>query len=102
MMERKWTKGPWRVWGKPSEADMVCGGHVNICEPEKEFRHSHFASISVGNAWPEGIANAHLIAAAPDMYEAIDAALTEYTLHGSLTDSARLLRAALARARGEA
>ena len=37
--------------------------------------------------------DAPLLASAPTMLSVIDAALTEYTLHGSLTDTVRFLRA---------
>lgn len=44
--------------------------------------------------------NSRLIAAAPDLLEAARSALTEWTLHGSLTDTARILRAAIKKAEG--
>lgn len=66
MSERvTFTPGPWRIWKTGSE-------HWWICEPEQERRHSHFAKISVGNMWhEEGEANARLIVAAPESYDAL-------------------------------
>ena len=61
MSKQEHTKGPWRVW----EADSQCW---EICEPNNPRRHSHFASVSVGNMWgDEGKANARLIATAPEL-----------------------------------
>ncbi len=48
----------------------------------------------------DAYANARLIAAAPELLEAARNAAREWRLHGSLTDSARLLEAAIAKAEG--
>jgi hypothetical protein len=48
----------------------------------------------------DGEANARLIAAAPDLLEAAKHAAMEYRLHGALTDSCRVLEAAIAKAEG--
>lgn len=49
----------------------------------------------------EVAANARLIAAAPDLLEAARHAVTEWRLHGALTDSCRALERAIARAEGK-
>lgn len=49
---------------------------------------------------PITIANPRLIAAAPDLYEAAKHAAMEWRLHGQLTDSCRVLEAAIAKAEG--
>ena len=48
----------------------------------------------------EGTANAHLIAAAPELLEAAKHAAMEWRLHGQLTDSCRILEAAIRKAEG--
>ena len=42
-----------------------------------------------------------LVKAAPFMLKALKDALCEYTLHGSLTDSKRIMRDAIAKAEGK-
>ena len=96
--EAKFTKGPWRVeyghqqksgprcWQVSDEYDAVCNNQF-CCARESE-------------------ANAHLIAAAPDLYAALHKALnfienTEGEL-GVTLDSGDAARAALRKARGEA
>lgn len=49
----------------------------------------------------EAEANARLIAAAPDLLEAAKHAVMEWRLHGQLTDSCRVLEAAIRKAVGE-
>lgn len=68
MNERaKHTEGPWSVWKVNDNEWCICG-------PEECGRHSHFASVRVGYMWhEEEQANAKLIAAAPDMLEALQA-----------------------------
>ncbi len=96
----KHTPGPWRVWEVSEE-------HWNICETEDRARHSHFASVSVGNCWwDEGKANARLIAAAPELLEALKLLHDEtadYVRVNNLGDpwhnqSMKLARAAIAKA----
>lgn len=100
MTEPKFTKGPWGLdvgfeSSRPGDFDeywQVHDGHDAIaCS----------ANCYAGNRE----ANAHLIAAAPDLYEALQACLnfmenTESELGFSL-ESADQARATLAKARGE-
>lgn len=70
------TPGPWRIW-------KVSDSAWEICEPDNPRRHSHFCRVSVGNMWgAEGEANAHLIAAAPDLLEALQAIIDANSLEG--------------------
>lgn len=61
-MSGRWTKGPWRVyqgWVHPSFANPSphqTNSDTAICEP----------------LGPDKVANAHLMAAAPDMHEALE------------------------------
>lgn len=91
MSEPKFTPGPW----------IVCpdvGLQIPVASVAKEGLKrnvSHVAGIRNG----EGAANAHLIAAAPDLYEALDNLEND---DGSIPDHAwKLVQAALAKARGE-
>jgi len=95
MSETKFTPGHWKIVEDrvPSSLE-VYGGTTAICEcwrranPETE------------------IANAHLIAAAPELYEALIACAEVFagdTLYkGALVNALEKTRAALAKARGEA
>lgn len=97
-METKFTPGPWR-------AEQGAGFHVDqivITAPSMNAR-SPLARVSniTGDAWPD----AHLIAAATDLYEAAELA---YMTLAPLVQVANVrhptcekLLAALAKARGE-
>lgn len=79
MNERKWTPGPWWINGTKS-----------IRGPEGSY---------IANAnWKNGNHNAHLIAAAPDLYEAL-CALASYAEETIFIPET--VYAALAKARGE-
>lgn len=77
MNERKWTKGPWEVVpasnddeGFPLFYDVMRTGNytgtVAGCYNSRQLRD--------GISRDESLANAHLIAAAPDLYEALEEA----------------------------
>lgn len=98
MSEPKWTPGPWAVETRDKKTWVVayCGDDDPwfVCNPE--------LYIGPGKT-DRAPANAHLIAAAPDLYAALDAAriiLAEHEPH-PLPVLAQAL-AALAKARGEA
>lgn len=64
-MSEKWTKGPWHF--EADQEDDV----VYVCHPETNSPDTTVCMFEVDG--PEIIANAHLIAAAPEMYEALRA-----------------------------
>ena len=73
----KWTKGPWAGKGQTSEDAVFCGTMHRIC--------ADGAWLAFVPTWEdnpdeasEAEANAHLIAAAPDMYAALDDLLASY------------------------
>lgn len=90
------TKGPWIIRrsgsGKPYQVETVDG--VGITQ---------WRGIS-RPASKEGEANAHLIAAAPDLLEALEACVGLVTIsyHESAGEIADKVYAAIAKARGEA
>ena len=92
MSETKWTQGPWVV-------DERGTAH----QPSVMAKLSHVASVGNAQPWceakPQWLANAQLIAAAPDLYAALEPYVNncdndecEYCIRA---------RAALAKARGE-
>ena len=104
MIDPKWTKGEWRLSGPDDFGDYAVQG------PDDELAIAavvNGAMRSLGGHDEEHKANAHLITAAPDLYEALMAA--ESLAHrkpgpgalDEIREVQRLRRAALAKARGE-
>lgn len=60
MTERKWTAGPWEVRYSGGETQLTMGdGKIHMCDM------TYYPWV------PENLADWHLIAAAPDLYEAL-------------------------------
>jgi hypothetical protein len=104
MSETRFTPGPW-----DAGVSEILGKRRFTVAPE----YNHGIAVSIcgdcgAEDEEESIANANLIAAAPDMYEALEAAILEYgkpggpwnvpSSPGSWIDKAK---AALVKARGE-
>jgi hypothetical protein len=88
----KWTPGPWTNCNDSFiEADV--SGKVVVEEMNTEIEFMEDEEIT---------ANANLIAAAPDLYEALEAILEERYENSELDPLVNDARAALAKARGEA
>lgn len=90
MTEPKFTPGPWKV----IESGVVAEGRFVIARIYLDPLKEENAAIE------ESVANAHLIAAAPELYEALETCL----LYGAMTgDDWVIFKAetALAKARGE-
>lgn len=96
MSETKWTPGPWMRDGISVTTYAPAGQpRKSICTPYPD------TSISVSVSYARMVGNADLIAAAPDLYEALAECLREhggYTIKGGAERGAR---SALAKARGE-
>lgn len=96
MSEAKFTKGPW-VAGRKDMASIVDGVDSKWIYSGDEY--VAIASGRVTGTWETVIANAHLIAAAPELYEVLSEAMErggviQMCLYGKSL-------AALAKARGE-
>lgn len=79
--EPKWTAGPWRVeqdttliWGNCNPDDRT---NYGMGYPIMECRITPCANWAKGPDADEGEANARLIAAAPDMYKALESAIEQ-------------------------
>jgi hypothetical protein len=99
MAEPKWTKGPWRA----NKNRAITAGDATIGNACQSFGVTANGSFHVTEKDAE--ANANLIAAAPDLYKALDRCLnfianTESEM-GETLESGDVARAALAKARGE-
>lgn len=90
----EFTKGPWAVFGDWGITD-ISGRFIAQFEPLSD-------DISSGNS-SESFANANLIAAAPDMYEALEEALKAMLINGFDPDCVPVvkLKYTLKKARGE-
>ena len=97
----KWTKGPWRVNPYTTSDDLLISGDGCTLARIPDAKHGQHLTVI------ESEANANLIAAAPEMYEALEWMLPmaeAYLKHApSHPDNAKLetTRYVLAKARGE-
>lgn len=93
----KFTPGPWEV----GELDRGFG-RGSLCVQDQ---HGFIAKMPGDHLWSESLANAHLIAAAPDLYEALRGCMAACELQGAdsaeFFDARNSAYAALAKARGE-
>lgn len=97
------TPGPWSIHETKGNGGNI-SDRVEIAGPE-ESRRKHLVASIYGFKLPEGQANAQLIAAAPELYEALEAAYMvlgpQKSRFKDYVDAVTLARAALAKARGE-
>lgn len=97
-MSTKHTPGPWSVVNEHDEVTVIAGEHIS-----HGFKVRYEIARDVGGHRGDEYANARLIAAAPDLLEAIQALLRKVecgtALHCDLCDAAR---AAIAKATGGA
>ena len=93
MAEHKWTPGPWCVKYEGGDTKLVMGdGRIHMCDM------CYYPWV------PENDADWHLIAAAPDLYEALEdmVDVVEYFMGlGVPNKETSEARAALAKARGK-
>ena len=104
-MDNKWTDGPWTLCAPPWLDVKATKDWRPVLVASCEYRdRQHPGSMVLEN---EGLANARLIAAAPDLYAALRAAMPDLrglaVLHGTLWFHALVKQcdAALSAARGE-
>lgn len=93
MTERKWTKGSWVVVTDDTAAQVTGFPCIYAHDYTVVGTEGMFGDIETD------FANAHLIAAAPDLYEALEMALTDGVQ--MRPDTIHAAKAALAKARGE-
>ena len=102
MNEPRFTPGPWEFLEAYSHDDEYSASRpLTVCSDSNDDLANVFSSndSTVSIARDQAIANAHLIAAAPDLYEALAVVVQEWGRPYS-PDWNRA-RAALAKARGE-
>jgi hypothetical protein len=102
-VEKKWTPGPWRVFEKMQTdsmpvdgTDKGIGSWLHSCRQIASGERTLLGSVASDEgrkggypsvqSFDEMISNAHLIAAAPELYEALDAALTAICSWGELEE----------------
>ena len=101
MTKTKWTPGPWATGKRTKNGYRKIDTFGLRSDP-----HYGLAKVVIeldGEPYKEGDANASLIAAAPDLYEALNRLLANYRADGSeaSTRDIEIARSALAKARGE-
>ena len=93
------TPGPWATHKTEGNGGNI-PDRLEIVGPEEGRKRGLIASI-YGFKLPEGQANARLIAAAPELYEALES-LIDFLFHEKKNRQAILrAKAALAKARGD-
>ena len=100
MSEPKFTQGPWKA-----TYDSQLQAAIEIYNTEDRIMVATLPDRGTVEAMPEIEANANLIAAAPDMYEALECACDKYCI-GYAGDSIVkcedcVIQKALRKARGE-
>lgn len=103
--ETKFTPGPWKVWSD-DEVYSDSGGEKLVVVPDSACGRDVYGTDMVSR--DESKRNAHLIAAAPDLYEALEEIeeAARQVMEGVMSISSldverRKAIAALAKARGE-
>ena len=103
----KWTPGPWALEIRPGSGAAADCTIAMIEQPDERAPYRGMiarlqsAEHINGIAKDELVANAHLIAAAPDLYAALDGLLGLLDAGSLYEPQAYAARAALAKARGE-
>ncbi|WP_445157622.1 hypothetical protein [Halomonas sp. E14] len=102
MSELKATPGPWqRSPSKESGGSFIEHIDAEYVSHVVAFVHASHGIFDPPVATEEDAANAHLIAAAPELYEALEAARSDMKKGGISTATMRKVVDALAKARGE-
>lgn len=101
--ETKWTPGPWVVRDCPMEraaTDLKDNGGIKLIDYKDEKYEGTLAIVQTELSQ----ANAHIIAAAPELYTALEELMTLVELEFDAYNYQEQVnaRAALAKARGEA
>ena len=100
-MADKHTPGPWNIGSSDlpvSRMSIHCKGHKDSCHSTVALMVSRGA---IGISHDEEFANARLIAAAPDLLEALKGLMALSDHRVDLRDAAKDARAAIAKATGD-
>ena len=96
------TPGPWTLENRHDERGTPSGINV-FSEAEATFicRMPDGASVQGGHAWPEQLANARLIAAAPELLEALEYIVGWNSGEWDGEKARDMAKAAIAKVKGE-
>lgn len=104
MSNENWTPGPWQR--SPSQGSG--GSFIEHIDQEYvghmvAFVHASHGMFDAPVATERDVANAHLVAAAPELYEALDQAVTSMRDSGypASNSAVKAAKAALSKTRGE-
>ena len=107
MSNEKWTPGPWKVTHEAGDFYENVGVSMDSHQKNpNHFRTAHLWHSECEDDCEETVANARLIAAAPELYESLDKLLHQLSINDDegLFEHADMVidaRAVLAKARGE-
>ena len=104
----KHTPGPWVIGNDGYNANTVCAGNTGVCQMYGVPMNARVDDV--GERYAVGMANARLISAAPDMYEALSLLMRIMQAEdpwdrenlGSMNEACMKARAALSKAQGVA
>ena len=100
MKMTNWTKGPWEVGRVPTRVEVPGRDGFNNNNYRVADAYSSMQLVNSPRS-EEAHANAHLIASAPELYEALDTCIRQLEALTSPLDVPDGALAALAKARGE-
>jgi len=100
--ETKWTRGPWAIEYAGHEPTII--GPIPYTSDQRDIAYvnTEVADKDGFGCAITATANAHLIAAAPELYGRLEYLLTQLEFSGTLSNGEEMdIRKTLAKARGE-
>jgi hypothetical protein len=102
MNETKFTPGPWKAIRDPLHYGSLSTVYAGSTEEKAGIGAQMLVQVGGWSNPTEQEANAHLIAAAPELYTVLNQIATDIEAQGVLIEWHQAALAALAKARGEA
>ncbi len=96
----KFTPGPWELTTREGQPSKPWNGSESICIVKSEGPMTgYIAAMITSGHWGKKLANAHLIAAAPELLEACKSMVADFDLgEYSIKQSLAMIKTAIAKA----